>query len=98
MGTDYTAWDRDEKLGEPPWNPEDPKVIAWERAHGHDVRLKCYPEFGCTLGLIQITADEAATIKSDLATLKTYVDRVDEWPCTAAFLRLQALLSQSNAS
>lgn len=22
-------------------------VNAWEERHGHDVRLKCYPEFGC---------------------------------------------------
>ena len=22
-------------------------VAAWEDAHGHDMRLKCYPEFGC---------------------------------------------------
>jgi len=43
----YRPWDREEKLGKPPWKPDDPQVIAWEAAHGHDVRLKCYPEFGC---------------------------------------------------
>ena len=40
-------FDRDEKLGAPPWHG--PKLAAWEAAHGHDARLKCYPEFGCQL-------------------------------------------------
>ena len=22
---------------------------AWEKVHGHDIRLNCYPEFGCQL-------------------------------------------------
>jgi hypothetical protein len=43
----YRPWDQEEKLGEPPWSKDDPKLQAWEAAHGHDVRLKCYPEFGC---------------------------------------------------
>lgn len=43
----YQPWDRYEKLGEPPWSG--PALKAWEAAHGHDVRLKCYPEFGCQL-------------------------------------------------
>ena len=45
--TDYRPWDREEKLGPPPWKQADPKLIAWEKAHGHDVRSKCYSEFGC---------------------------------------------------
>ena len=45
----YKPWDREEKLGPPPWWPGNSKVMAWEAAHGHDVRLKCYPEFGCKL-------------------------------------------------
>lgn len=45
--SDYSPFDQREKLGAPPWRPDDPAVIAWEEAHGHDVRLKCYSEFGC---------------------------------------------------
>ena len=47
MSVIYRPWDREEKLGPPPWKHNDPKLIAWEKAHGHDVRSKCYPEFGC---------------------------------------------------
>lgn len=44
--TDYEPSDRDEKLGiDPPYDSA--LLAAWEEAHGHDVRLKCYPEFGC---------------------------------------------------
>lgn len=45
--SDYVPWDQGEKLPPPPWSPDDPDVRAWEQAHGHDVRLKCYVEFGC---------------------------------------------------
>ena len=44
---DYSPFDQDEKLPSPPWKPTHPALVAWEAAHGHDVRLKCYPEFGC---------------------------------------------------
>lgn len=47
LSVSYRPWDREEKLGSPPWSRNDPKLVAWEKAHGHDVRLKCYPEFGC---------------------------------------------------
>jgi len=47
MSDRYRRFDRLERLGEPPW--EGPPLAAWEAAHGHDVRLKCYPEFGCRL-------------------------------------------------
>ena len=43
----YSPFDQDAHLDRPPWSPDDPKVQAWEAAHGHDVRVKCYPEFGC---------------------------------------------------
>lgn len=43
----YKPFDQDAHLGEPPWSPDDPALQAWEKAHGHDVRLKCYVEFGC---------------------------------------------------
>lgn len=48
--SDYEPWDQAEKIGDGTkvrWVLSDPKVVAWEAAHGHDPRLKCYPEFGC---------------------------------------------------
>jgi hypothetical protein len=40
----YTTWDRDK------FNMKKRDVReAWEAAHGHDFRMKCYPEFGCQL-------------------------------------------------
>ena len=48
-GPEYHTWDREEKLGPGPWRSSDPAVQLWERAHGHDVRLKCYAELGCQL-------------------------------------------------
>ena len=56
---EYRAWDREEKLGPGPWLL-DSKVSAWEAAHGHDVRLKCYPEFGCYLAWNRL--EEAARV------------------------------------
>lgn len=41
----YRPFDQREKLGGPPWSGTD--LAAWEEAHGHDARLKCYPEYGC---------------------------------------------------
>ena len=46
---DYEPFDQKAWLGETPWKLSDPAVIAWEAEHGHDPRLKCYPEFGCQL-------------------------------------------------
>jgi hypothetical protein len=45
--SDYAPFDQAVMLGEQRWMPDDPKVIAWEAAHGHEPRLKCYAEFGC---------------------------------------------------
>lgn len=47
MSAVYRPFDQDRHLGPPPWSGDDPAVQGWEDAHGHDVRLKCYPEFGC---------------------------------------------------
>lgn len=45
----YEPFDREKWLGV--WSNgswEHPQNIpAWEAAHGHDIRVKCYPEFGC---------------------------------------------------
>jgi hypothetical protein len=43
----YMPFDQERWLPDPPWKPTDPALQAWEKAHGHDVRLKCYSEFGC---------------------------------------------------
>ena len=42
---DYEPFDQDEKLGDRPWDDE--KLKAWENAHNHDARTKCYAEYGC---------------------------------------------------
>jgi hypothetical protein len=49
---DYFPFDQAEKLGEPPWSG--PALKAWEEAHGHDARLKCYPEFNCQLSYVLV--------------------------------------------
>jgi hypothetical protein len=41
----YRPFDQSKHLGLPPWGGD--ALARWEEAHGHDVRLKCYPEFGC---------------------------------------------------
>lgn len=46
--SDYRPFDQDKwLLTPPPWHPNNPALVAWEAAHGHDFRIKCYPEFGC---------------------------------------------------
>jgi hypothetical protein len=42
----YEPFDQAAQLGPAPWS-DTPSLEAWEFAHGHDVRLKCYVEFGC---------------------------------------------------
>jgi hypothetical protein len=55
----YIAFDQERWLGvfaraARRWtHPE--QVPAWEAAHGHDLRLNCYPEYGC-----QVVAAELA--------------------------------------
>lgn len=41
----YRPFDQRRWLGDPPWSGDE--LIAWETAHGHDVRMKCYVEYGC---------------------------------------------------
>jgi len=55
----YQPFDQDEKLGPPPW-PDGPSLTAWEDAHGHDVRLKCYVEFGCQVIVTSLEAERDA--------------------------------------
>lgn len=55
----YTTWDRNKvvPLIDGKYNVEGSK--NWEAAHGHDIRLKCYPEFGCQLLLDPSNVREA---------------------------------------
>lgn len=41
----YRPFDQEEHLGSPPWSKY--AVEIWEAHHGHDVRTKCYVEYGC---------------------------------------------------
>lgn len=43
---EYLPNDQTKHLGRPPWRPS-PALDAWEKAHNHDVRSKCIPEYGC---------------------------------------------------
>lgn len=71
----YRAWDREKWLGSPPWKPDDPKLIAWEAAHGHDCRLKCYREFGCSVAEHYVSDEEVER----MAALIIYI-RNPTWP------------------
>lgn len=44
--TRYRPFDQKRHLEGPPWY-SGPELDAWEEAHGHDVRVKCYVEYGC---------------------------------------------------
>jgi hypothetical protein len=60
------SWETDDELRE--FNAD---VQKWEDAHGHDVRLKCYPEFQCSViesygaNLIQRLVSEIETLRAD---------------------------------
>lgn len=43
---EYLPNDQRKHLGEQPWK-DSPGLDAWEKAHNHDVRSKCIPEYGC---------------------------------------------------
>jgi hypothetical protein len=81
--TDYQPWDREDKLGPPPWKHDDPKVIAWEAAHGHDVRSKCYPEFGC-----QVLPDYEAELERLRHRVQAGLEGIEEhWPEAGRIMR-----------
>ena len=42
----YRPFDQKKHLQGPPWT-SGLELEAWEEAHGHDVRVTCYVEYGC---------------------------------------------------
>lgn len=66
----YRTWDREDKLGPPPWD-DTPELRKWEEVHQHDVRQKCYPEYGCALveyeeaALIHLLCDEIDRLRAE---------------------------------
>ena len=77
----YRPFDQDKHLPPPPWQPSDPALQAWEAAHGHDVRMKCYPEFGCqaiqaALDAVEELVANARKISSG-ASMSIYVTDVE---------------------
>ena len=59
----YTTWDSHNVLVNTDGTFDKKEAEEWEMAHGHDIRTKCYPEFGCQLWLdpeeIRIAITEA---------------------------------------
>lgn len=68
--TKYEPFDQEQKLGERPWFV--PLVEQWERQHGHDVRLKCYVEFGCQV----LDADSVDLVRRLAAALESVSPRL----------------------
>lgn len=72
-------YERDDNsmLGEPPWKPDDPALVAWEEAHGHDVRLRCSTDYHCRL--VDRDLEEAkatiADLRDRIATTSRYLER-----------------------
>jgi len=67
----YEPWDQYEKLGREPW-VENAALAAWEAAHGHDVRLKCYVEFGCQV-IEPALERQVETLRAENERLETFV-------------------------
>lgn len=91
--SNYRTFDQREKLGEPPWSG--PALKVWEEAHGHDARLKCYPEFGC-----QVLEEEREAELERLRRIETAArDYRFAHPCEApefceAYAALKAALEE----
>jgi hypothetical protein len=49
----YMTWEQPHLMNES-------NIAAWEAVHGHDVRMKCYAEYGCQLLLDPVDAIAAA--------------------------------------
>ena len=89
--TDYRPWDREEHCGPPPWKPDDPNVIAWEKAHGHDIRLKCYPEFGC-----QVLEAQRERLEEAARAFVDHIESFDALPDEERFQRFAELKARAH--
>ncbi len=65
---DYRPFDQERHGLTRPWRAG-PALDAWEAAHGHDIRLKCYPEFGC-----QAIEYERDALEAEVARLQALID------------------------
>lgn len=45
----YTTWDTDSVKLDEEGRFDIREAIEWEKVHGHDIRLPCYPEYSCQL-------------------------------------------------
>ena len=75
--SDVTPFDQYRWLGEPPWK-SGMAVEAWEKAHGHDVRLKCYPEYGCLAIENELIRHQEMVVELR-HRIKSLAGEMDEW-------------------
>lgn len=45
-------------------------VTDWEAGHGHDIRLKCYPEYGCQALLNEIELLQQVVAAMDIKVMQ----------------------------
>lgn len=83
-------YDQDRWLDDPPWKADDPKLQQWEQAHGHDVRMKCLPEFGCLAIKYESDAREER-----ITELKHELRRIKHGGYGAEAVETEAVLAQA---
>jgi hypothetical protein len=72
--SEYQPDDRS-MLGDSPWRPSDPKLQAWEQAHGHDVRMDCAHRDCCDVLLAhEASAGASPLTQHEQATLDQHRD------------------------
>jgi len=85
----YRTWDREDKLGPPPWD-DTPELRKREEVHQHDVRQKCYLEYGCALveheeaALIHLLCDEIDQLREKARRAYTTEGEENAMPTDAA--------------
>jgi hypothetical protein len=85
--SDYLPWDQEKHLGKQPWSGD--SLTEWEKAHGHDVRIKCFPEYGCLVteaGALAPHIDHAEKVLERHVPYLLPVEYEcrgchDRWPC-----------------
>ena len=68
----YRLNDQEARVGPYPWRWRDPKVIAWQVAHNHDIRSKCIAENGCVVieSDLEALEDENERLRAENARLR----------------------------